>query len=225
MLHPGVDHQQGQAGGGRVERDRLRLHRAGVEEEGVTGPAAQHGHLVHQPAGHPHDLGLRPLAGEGERDPVPIPAAEVGQSQADGGFQRRARRQTGPGRQVGVHHQVRPGHRSALVPQDPGDPLDVGRPARRHPRAEFRQRPDRRAGPVADRPAAQDGVVAPGGGHHDGPVDGHRQDEAAVVVRVLPDEVDPPRRPPDAVGPAPRALDEGGGDGVDEAHQLTSLPG
>ena len=47
---PGVDDQQNQAGGGRVEGDRRAGAGAAVEQQRVPGPAQQRGDLVHDPA-------------------------------------------------------------------------------------------------------------------------------------------------------------------------------
>ena len=66
VVRAGVDHQDLQPGGGRVERDVLDGVRADVEEQHVAGTAGGRGHLVHQPARHPDEVVLGVLGDPGD---------------------------------------------------------------------------------------------------------------------------------------------------------------
>lgn len=62
VLDLGVDHEQSQSVGGQVEGDLALGEIAGVEVEGVALGAAGGRHLVHDPAGHAHEVVLGALA-------------------------------------------------------------------------------------------------------------------------------------------------------------------
>ncbi len=59
----------------RVQRDRLVVQAAAVDEEGVAALAQAGNELVHDPDPHPQELVLRPLAEKGRLRPVQLPAA------------------------------------------------------------------------------------------------------------------------------------------------------
>ena len=134
---------------------------------------------------------------------------QVGQGGGGGALQGRARRQPRPGRHVPVDHQVGPAQLDPGLAERPRHPGRVGGPALDPPRPDLGQLQVGRR-PGLQRPQPQPAAGPPAGRDQHQPVDRGRQHEAVVVVGVLPDQVDPPRGRPDALGVAPGALGEGG---------------
>jgi hypothetical protein len=195
---PGVDDQQRQADGGRVERNLRPGAAAAVQQERVAGPAPQRGDLVHDPGGHADELGLGAPGQGGQFTPRHGHLVDAGQRERHRALQRRRGRQPGARGQIGVDRHVGPAGQVTGLAQRPGHPGRVGGPASH--RAWFecdRGQHDRLAvGPP--RPQRDPPVRPPGGSHADSGGERERQHEHLGVIRAA-DQVDPARREPDAL--------------------------
>ena len=178
----------------RRQRHRRDLERAAVDEEGVAGDAEDRAQLVHQPAGHAgRERPRRRARAAASARPSSSRPARVGERDRARDGERRARRQAradGHGRRHG--EVVPPGTvppRSTTARTTPatnraqagstvaGSVAAVGRELDRG-RARRRECTRSGRGAVGVRPTADAAAV-----------DGHGQDEAAVVVGVVADEV------------------------------------
>ena len=228
VLGLGVDDQQRQPGGAQVEGDLLDLAGAAVQLQGVAGAAAQGGGLVHAAGGGSGHLVLRAHAGRhqaratgvvgslgraGQPERVDVVQRHRGGA-LQGGRGGQASAQGHAGDQRGVESRQRA---QPVALQGPGHTGDVGVPmadlAGRALGADDVQVQGvdalRRQGghephrPVLAAPKCQVGAMRQGDG----------QGEPAVVVSVLPDDVDAPRCAPDAVGLGVESLPEQGAGG------------
>ncbi len=111
MRGAAVDHQYGQPVGVQVERDVGRLFGAAVEEEGVSGPAADRRRLIHDPGGCADVAVLGPLGQPGPLLGGQVEAAEVDQRGEHGRLQRGRGGQPGAQRHVGGDGQPGARHR------------------------------------------------------------------------------------------------------------------
>jgi hypothetical protein len=125
----GVDDQQGQAGRGRVERDRFGRAGAAVEQQRVPGLATERGELVHDPGGHAGELVLRPPGQGGQLTSWHRYLVQLGQRERHRALQRGRGRQAGARGQVGVDGHVGAAGQVARLAQRPGHPGRVGGPA------------------------------------------------------------------------------------------------
>ena len=73
----GVDHEQAEPGGVRIERDLLGGQGAGVQQQDMPGGADHGGHLVHDPARDADDLVLGTLGEEGQAGRIARPTEQV----------------------------------------------------------------------------------------------------------------------------------------------------
>src|SRR5690606_2113777 len=130
-------------------------------------------------------------------------------------FQRRRRAEPCSYRNVSRQHRLKPAHGEARIPQRPDDACHVAAPAAGGRRRRIVARPGtpgRRlwisGGGCGDVRQGKGGflvdlqrvnphqvVAAPPARQQNIPADGQRHDEAVVVIGMLADEVDPPRRP------------------------------
>ena len=200
----GVDHQQGQAVRGQVERQVADRAVASVVQQGVPVRGAQRGGLVH-PAGHRTgdlvlraDAGLRepgsPLVGGGEAH-----TERLVECHGYGALQRRGGRQPGAVRDARVHRSVEPAQGGPVVRHGPGDPRRVAGPAGHGPGADVRERHRPRAVLLLGGDQPHLAVRGAAEGYVGAVRQGDRQAQAAVVVGVLADQVDPAGRRPHAV--------------------------
>ena len=203
--HPGVHDDQAQPELLERERDAADLHRPAVQEDRRAVPAVHRGHLIHDADRRPDDVGLRPLAGQGQHRAVHVDAGQVAQGQADGALQCCAGGQARPARYGAVHDDVGARHGHSGLAQRPCHPEDVRRPA---PDALPRQLGDGRGRtrPELGRPAAEHAVLAPRDRGRALLVDRDREHETVVVVGVLAHQVHPAGGRPDAVRYPPDEL-------------------
>ena len=193
------------------EGDLGDLQRAAVDPERAPAAAFEHDERVHDAAqraravlDESHHLGEADRVSRGTLD-----ARHLRQRKSARDHERRRGREPRGGGQVPADPQVRAGSRRGRADdlaghgadvRCPGRELDVARPAQRA--ADL----DRTA--VARRQRPHDPVSPRRGGDHDPALERGGEHEAVVVVGVLADQVDPPRRPGDRLrGPAEGALE------------------
>ena len=220
---------QGAAGLG-VADDQARLlgeghplvvQGAAVDEQGVVRGPQHADELVHDAAGHPHELVLRPLTGQGQLRAGEgiLEAGGSEEGRGAGHLQSGGAAQSAAPGHVAADHPLQPSQGQPLLLQGPGHPFDVVDPQV--------LRLSLQPGQVELLPRVEiqgmdaHSAVLPGPEDHlDVPVQGHGQDEAVVVVRVLADEVDPARRDGHGLGIGPEILEEGLDDPVGAAADL-----
>ncbi len=210
----GIDDQQGEASGGRVERHRGGLSTAAVEQQGMAGPAEQGGGLIHDPGRHADEAVLRALRERGQFGPWHVNSVQLGQGERDPAFQRRGRGQASALRQVRVDRQASPADGVTGFAQCPGDSRRVGRPtghlAWRQP---VQGHGDTAVGHL-HRSNVEHAATGQRGGRERSPVQREREHEPLVVVGVLTDQVRPAGGVPEAVWVCAEALPEPGNDPV-----------
>lgn len=110
-------------------------------------------------------------------------------------------------------------------PQGVHDPGRIGRPGGVAAGGQFVDAEFGDGGREVGGVDAQDAVLAAGDGGDGGVREGERHHEAVVEVGVLADEVDPPRRGPDALGVAAVQRAEPFGDGLGPARLVLGRGG
>src|SRR5919112_2702435 len=189
-----------------VERDGRGFERAAVYQERVPLPPERGDELVHDAAHRPDVCVLGLLPRERERDAVDLRARDRGEREPRRDFERGRRGEPRPLGHVRDEHQVRATQARAPALQRARHALDVVQPeaAARLARAVEVEGEGLAA---VERVDVDQAVFARGGGDERRAVYRHRQDEAAVVVRVLAYEVDAAGRA-EAAARAPVALGE-----------------
>src|SRR5215203_2286926 len=183
----GVADDQGQVGCRKIQRDALCFERTAVDEQGCAGLAEQGGILVHYAGADPHVVVLGPLADDSEVGAsYPEPEERVEgerRGRLDGGRRGETRAER--------HIPCQGGHElSYLVsclPHRPRNPARVVSPGR--VLVLYLTRLVEICGVEAGFKPAFAGPYRDG----DAAIDGAREDEAAIVVRVLPYQVHPAR--------------------------------
>ncbi len=174
------------------EGNQLELQAAAVDEQGVVLLAHDADELVHDAGVDAHELVLRPLGGQGDLRTGQLRASgqEEGPGTAD--LQRGGAAQAGASGHVAAHHAFDAGQFDAPLLKGPGHAHDIVGPkglfvigqlvqAELGPGPKFQGIESHRA--VVPLAEDQAHVV----------LDGHGQHKAVVVVRVLADQVHPPR--------------------------------
>ena len=177
----------------------------GIQEDGVVRHPHGAGKLIHDAALHADVLIFRLLADEGQLDHGQLGEAEEFPG-GQGGHHLQGSRGGQPrsGGNIAIDQEISPrGDGIALFPEGPQDALGVIGPARPVAGRQIVQAGADHAGflkiegmkiqlPVLPPPRHAVGADAQGAG----------EDVAAVVIRVLPDQVHPPRGEEDADVPA-----------------------
>ncbi len=174
--------------------DQLRRERAGVDEDRLPGLPERAGQRIHRADGNAEELCLDALRQRADGAIVEGQLQEGAKSPQQRHDERGARRQAAAERDVRADDRVEPRHLDARGRQHVRDALDVVEPvtASRLPSDDVGRALRVVGHGVAER---ADGAVLVGGdGHARALRDHRRQDEPAVVVGVLADEVDTPRR-------------------------------
>ncbi|GAA3231230.1 hypothetical protein GCM10020256_45580 [Streptomyces thermocoprophilus] len=200
VLDAGVDDEEAEAFGGEVERDLPLGEVAGVEEQGVPGPAAGGGGLVHDADGGADVDVLGALAEAGELPALQAEVVQVVQGERDDDLQRGRGGQAGAGGDGGGEVDVGSGDGVAGLAQCPHDARRVGGPCPVGVGGEVVEAEFGDAGVDVRGVQAQDAAVAAGDGRDGGVRQRERHDEAVVVVGVLADEVDAAGCRPHPVG-------------------------
>ena len=176
----------------RRNRDRSVLERVAVEQDRALGGSEQARGLVEDPARHAHRSQLRPLAEESELERLELEVGHRAESERERHLEGGRRRETPSRREVGRDRPRQADRGPTRIFELGGDRLHVSPPSTR-PRAASVGGDGLRS-PV---PLGLERDLVPRGSclEPDPVLDRDGQDEPTAVVGVLPDEVDPSRRP------------------------------
>ena len=193
VAHVGIGDQEPQV---RRDRDVARFERAAVDQERVAGEAAGRDILVHDAAAHADIVVLRPLADFRHFDRLERQPGGGHQRMRDAHFERGRGTQARAERHVGEDDEIGAGEAPTALFQHHGDAEHIVRPF--VPAAGRRRVEVELARLVHDHRIDPEPPVGPRrGGDEGGEFERRRHDEAVVVVGVLADQVDPPRRAAD----------------------------
>jgi hypothetical protein len=163
----------------------------------VTLAAEDGGVLVHHAALDPDELALHPLAELRHAQRVPRDLRQRAEQPGDRHLDRGRRGQARAQRHVAVEHELRTAHMKAGGAHRPGHARDVGQPLPSAGRLQLVE-PDLAGFAEDHRVHAQPPIGPRNTGDPRAAVDRHRQHPTVVVVGVLADQVDAPRRHRDA---------------------------
>ena len=182
-----IEHQHA---AGRGQIDEAPRQAAGVEQQGFGSVGQAGGHLVHDAAAHASEFDLGALGQLGDLHIVQCQAEQLAEAAQRSHFQRRAGRQAHANRHGGRDMNVQRRYWSALVPRQHQAAVHIAgkmvgrrlRQGKAHRLTEFGRMQGKSKRAVA--------------AHRDMRAlrNGDRQHEAVVVVGVLAQQVDPPRR-------------------------------
>ncbi len=186
---PGVADDQRRA---LWEGDQLEVQAAAVDEQGVVRLAHDADELVHDAGIDAHKMVLCPLGGQGDLGTGQLHTGGLQKGPGAADFQGCGTAQAGTPGHVAADHAFQPGQFNPPLLQGPGHAHDIVGPkelfvidqavqAELGPGVEFQG--VEAHGAVVSLAIDQAYIV----------LDGHRQHKTVIIVRVFPDQVDPPR--------------------------------
>ena len=188
-MDAGVEDQER---GARRSVDQPVLERTAVEQDRALGRSEEARRLVEDAARDSHRPELRPLAEEGELERIELEVGNRAERERNRHLEGSGRREPRSRGKVGRDRARQANRRPAGIAELGGDPLHVSRPS-----------VGARAVSVGgdglrfavDLGHERDLALRSSRCEPDAVLDRDGQNEPAAVVGVLPDQVDPPRRP------------------------------